>query len=117
MLQQSEALDSVFHALADASRRAMVERLTRGPASTSELAQPLDMTLSAVAQHLKVLEASGVVRTEKHGRERICTIDTKALRRAETWIAQRREALEHRLDRLGEHLGECDTRHAKGKKR
>jgi DNA-binding transcriptional ArsR family regulator len=117
MLQYSEPLDRVFHALADVSRRAMVERLTRGPASTSELAKPLAMTLSAVAQHLKVLEASGVVRTEKRGRERICRMEPKALELAETWIARRRAGIEHRLDRLAAHLGEIEERPTKRSKR
>ncbi|HMJ15872.1 MAG TPA: metalloregulator ArsR/SmtB family transcription factor [Polyangiaceae bacterium] len=108
MLQHSESLDLVFHALADGSRRAMVERLIRGPASTSELAKPLTMSLSAVAQHLKVLEASGVVRTEKRGRERICRVEPQALELAENWIVKRRAGLEHRLERLAAHLGELD---------
>lgn len=86
-------LDQVFHALADPSRRQMLERLTRGPASTSQLAEPLQMSLSAVAQHLKVLEASGLVRSEKRGRERLCHVERGALDAAETWIARRRERI------------------------
>lgn len=117
MLQHSEPLDRVFHALADASRRAMVERLTRGPASTSELAEPFSMSLSAVAQHLKVLEASGVVRTEKRGRERICRVEPQALELAEHWIAKRRAGLQHRLDRLAVHLGELDDTSPKRRRR
>lgn len=104
MLNQSTALDSVFHALADPARRVMVDRLTRGPASVSELARPLDMTLSAVVQHLAVLEDSGLVRSEKVGRVRTCKIEPKALRGAERWIAERRTTWERRLDRLGEYL-------------
>ena len=76
MLQHSDQLDAIYHALADGGRRAMIERLSRGPASVSELAEPLDMTLSAVVQHLKVLEASGLVRTEKVGRVRTCHVDS-----------------------------------------
>ena len=106
MLNQSATLDRVFHALADPSRRGMVERLSRGPASVSELAQPLDITLAAVVQHLQVLEASGLVRSEKVGRVRTCRIEPAALRRAEQWIAERRTTWERRLDRLGDYLAE-----------
>ena len=104
MLNQSAALDLMFQALADPSRRVMVERLTRGPASVSELAKPLVMSLPAVVQHLQVLEASGLVRSEKVGRVRTCHIEPKALRTAEQWIAERRTIWERRLDRLGEFL-------------
>ena len=104
MLNQSAPLDHVFHALADPTRRAMVERLTRGPASVGELAKPLAMSLPAVLQHLGVLEASGLVRSEKAGRVRTCRIEPKALRTAEDWIARRRTIWERRLDRLGEYL-------------
>jgi DNA-binding transcriptional ArsR family regulator len=106
MLDQSGTLDLMFHALADPTRRSMVDRLSRGPASVSELAQPLDMTLSAVVQHLQVLEASGLVRSQKVGRVRTCRIEPMALRRAEQWIAARRTSWEHRLDRLGAYLAE-----------
>jgi DNA-binding transcriptional ArsR family regulator len=108
MLNQSAALDRMFHALADPSRRAMVQRLARGPASVSELAAPLDMSLPAVVQHLQLLEASGLVRSEKLGRVRTCRIEAKALRQAEHWIAERRALWERRLDRLGEYLAEAD---------
>jgi DNA-binding transcriptional ArsR family regulator len=97
-------LDAVFHALADPGRRAMVDRLGRGPASVSELAAPLDMSLPAVLQHLAVLEGSGLVRTEKQGRVRTCELDAKALNSAEQWIASRRSEWERRLDRLGDYL-------------
>jgi DNA-binding transcriptional ArsR family regulator len=106
MLDQSVLLDRMFHALADPSRRAMVERLSRGPASVSELARPLAMTLAAVVQHLQVLEASGLVRSEKVGRVRTCRIEPSALRTAERWISQRRTSWERRLDRLGDYLAE-----------
>lgn len=96
----------MFQALADPTRRVMVERLSRGPASVSDLAQPLDMSLSAVVQHLQMLEASGLVRTEKVGRVRTCRIEPAALRAAEQWIAERRASWEHRLGRLGEVLAE-----------
>lgn len=101
-------LDLTFQALADPTRRVMVERLARGPASVSELAQPLDMTLSAVVQHLAVLEASGLVRSQKVGRVRTCRLSPGALQGAERWIAERRAVWEHRLDRLGEFLAETD---------
>ena len=94
----------MFQALADPTRRMMVERLSRGSASVSELAEPFDMSLPAVVQHLKVLESSGLVRTEKVGRVRTCTIDTQALGRVEQWISERRIGWEKRLDRLGDFL-------------
>jgi DNA-binding transcriptional ArsR family regulator len=103
MLNHADAaLDAVFHALADPSRRVMVERLTRGPASVSDLAQPLRMSLPAVVQHLAVLEQSGLVRSEKVGRVRTCRIETSALRTAERWITERRTLWEQRFDRMGE---------------
>ena len=82
----------------------MVERLSRGPASVSELAEPLDMTLSAVVQHLAVLETSGLVTTQKQGRVRTCAVERPALQLAERWITERRESWERRLDRLGDYL-------------
>src|SRR6266567_1127439 len=99
-------LDQVFQALADPSRRGMVERLVRGPASVSELSRPLAMSLPAVLQHLQVLEACGLVRSEKAGRVRTCRIEPAALRAAEAWITSQRTAWETRLDRLGEYLAE-----------
>lgn len=98
------AVDRVFHALADSTRRALVERLSRGPASVTELATPLDMTLAGVVQHLQVLEQSGVIRSEKSGRVRTCRIEPAGLGVAERWIAERRSFWERRLDRLGEIL-------------
>jgi DNA-binding transcriptional ArsR family regulator len=106
MLNSQPQLDVVFQALSDPTRRAIVERLGRGPASVSQLAQPFAMTLPAVVQHLHVLEASGLVRSEKIGRVRTCRIDGLALRTAEGWIAERRTTWERRLDRLGEVLAE-----------
>lgn len=96
----------MFLALADPTRRVMVDRLCRGPASVSELAQPLPMSLSAVVQHLQVLEASGLIRSEKVGRVRTCRIEPAALRTAEQWIAERRASWERRFDRLGDYLAE-----------
>ena len=106
MLNRTDTLDFMFHALSDPSRRHMVKRLSRGPASVSELARPLDMSLPAVVQHLQVLEASGLVRSEKVGRVRTCRIAPGALKTAEQWISERRSSWERRLDRLGEYLAE-----------
>ena len=108
MLHDPAQLDLMFQALADPARRQMVERLSRGPASVSQLAEPLTMSLSAVVQHLNVLEASGLVRTEKLGRVRTCRIEPQALRAAENWINERRVAWERRLDRLGDFLTETE---------
>lgn len=116
MLNQSATLDLVFHALADPTRRLMVERLSRGPASVSALARPLAMSLPAVLQHLQVLEASGLVRSEKIGRVRTCRVEPKALRTMEDWIAGRRASWERRLDRLGEYLAEHSEEPDKGSK-
>src|SRR5215216_6553556 len=102
------SVDRVFHALADPNRRVIVERLSRGPASVSELARPLPMSLPAVVQHLQVLEASGLVRSEKIGRVRTCRIEPAALRPLEQWISARRSSWERRLDRLGDYLAESD---------
>lgn len=102
------AVDVVFHALSDANRRAMIDHLLDGPASVSELALPLAISLPAVVQHLHVLEASGVVRSHKEGRVRTCDIEPLALSAAERWISDRRATWEARLDRLGEFLA-ADT--------
>jgi DNA-binding transcriptional ArsR family regulator len=104
MLDQMADLDRVFQALADPGRRRMVERLSLGPASVSELGRPLEMSLAAVLQHVQVLEASGLVRSRKVGRTRICTIDPATLGSAEHWISERRALWERRLDRLGDYL-------------
>jgi len=107
------ALDLVFAALADPSRRTMVERLSRGPASVSDLAQPLDMSLPAVMQHLQVLETSGLVRSEKTGRVRMCRIEPKAFTAAEGWFTKRRASWERRFDRLEAFLAEEDAEDAR----
>jgi DNA-binding transcriptional ArsR family regulator len=109
MLNQKPPLDRLFHALADASRRGMVEHLTRGPATVSDLARPLAMSLPSVLQHLQVLEASGLVRSEKVGRVRTCRIEPAALGLVEQWVAERRAMWERRLDRLGAFLAEPAT--------
>jgi DNA-binding transcriptional ArsR family regulator len=99
-------LDPVFQALSDPTRRAIVDRLSRGPASVSSLAAPLPMSLPAVMQHLTVLEKSGLIRSEKVGRVRTCRIEPVAMQTAEQWIAERRATWERRFDRLGDYLGE-----------
>lgn len=109
MLNRSTTLDLTFQALADPTRRAIVERLSRGPASVSELAQPLAMSLPGVMQHLAVLEDSGLVRSQKVGRVRTCQIEPKTLSLAERWINSRRLEWEQRLDRLGQYLEALKT--------
>ena len=104
MLNRSHSLDLAFQALADPTRRAMIERLSQSPASVSELAKPLAMSLPAVMQHLAVLEGSGLVVSEKIGRVRTCRIEPRALSLAETWINDRRAEWARRLDRLGDYL-------------
>ncbi|MEJ0017248.1 MAG: metalloregulator ArsR/SmtB family transcription factor [Acetobacteraceae bacterium] len=110
MPNQSASLDRLFHALADPARRAIVERLSRGPAPVSELARPLPMSLPSAMQHLGVLEAAGIVRSEKHGRVRTCSIEPQVLSLAEMWISARRTEWEHRLDRLGEYLKTLESK-------
>ncbi len=99
-------LDRLFQALADPGRRLMVERLSRGPASVSELGRPLAMSLAGVVQHVQVLEASGLILSRKVGRTRICSINPAALQSAETWISARRARWERRLDQLGDYLAD-----------
>lgn len=108
MLNRPQDLDRVFHALADPARRTILERLGRGPAPVSELAKPLPMSLPAAMQHLGVLEAAGLIRTQKTGRTRTCAIETQAISRAEQWITARRREWEGRLDRLDEYLQTLD---------
>src|SRR5271168_5158841 len=99
-------VDRVFHALGDPTRRAMVERLSDGPLSVSKLAEPLDISLTAVGQHLQVLEEVGLVRTEKVGRVRTCSLEPGGFAVLERWIKDRRSTWEQRLDRLGDLLAE-----------
>jgi len=102
----STQVDGAFRALVDPTRRAMVERLSRGPVAVSALAEPFDMSLAAVVQHVQILEDSGVIRTEKIGRVRTCRLDPRGLEGAERWIAKHRTQWERRLDRLGAFLDE-----------
>ena len=104
MLKYSDPLSLAFQALADPTRRALLDRLIQGPASGTQLGEPLAMTLSAVVQHLGVLEAAGLVRSEKIGRVRTYQVATEGLRATEDWLHQRRTPVERRLDRLDEHL-------------
>lgn len=106
MLNHDSRLDLAFRALADPTRRAIVDRLSRGQASVSEIAEPLKMSLAAVVQHIQVLEESGVVRTRKVGRVRTCGIEPQAISRVEQWLTRRRLLWERRLDSLGVVLGE-----------
>jgi DNA-binding transcriptional ArsR family regulator len=110
-------LGLVFQALADPSRRTMVERLSRGPASVSDLARPFDMSLPAVMQHLQVLEGSGLVTSEKTGRVRMCRIEPKVLETAEGWFAGRRAMWERRFDRLEALLAETGDEQPKPRRR
>lgn len=109
MLNYQERLDRTFHALADASRRAMVERLVRSPATVSELARPFSMSMPAVVQHLKVLDDAGIVTSQKVGRVRTYQLAPDALTVAGGWIEQQRLPAERRLDRLGDVLAGDDT--------
>ena len=110
MLNDSAALDLAFQALSDPTRRGMVARLSRGPASVSELARPLPISLPAVLQHLQMLEASGLVRSEKKGRVRTCRIAPGALKKAEGWIGEQRAMWEGRLHRLEAYLDEIQAK-------
>ena len=107
-LVEAESVDRVFRALADPSRREIVERLSRESATVSQLAEPLAMSLPAVLQHIRVLETSGLVRSDKVGRVRTCRIEPASLRRVERWIGARRAGWERRLARLGEYLAATD---------
>ena len=113
MLDNSSALDRTFSALADPVRRGMLARLSRGPASVSELAGPLPMSLPAVLQHLKALEASGLIATEKKGRVRTARIEPQAWSAAERWLSDQRAAWEARLDRFEAHVHHIQQEKAK----
>jgi len=106
--KQQVDVDRVFHALGDRTRRAILERVSTGPVSVSQLARPLHISLAAVVQHLQVLEACGLVHTHKVGRVRTCRMEPAGLTLVEHWIRERRSFWERRLDRLGEVLAESD---------
>jgi DNA-binding transcriptional ArsR family regulator len=103
---QTVDVNRVFHALSDATRRQMIERLSEGPVSASELAKPLGVSLAAVVQHLQLLEECSLVRSEKVGRTRLCRMEPAGLRAVENWITERRTSWERKLDRLGDLLSE-----------
>ena len=100
MANQSMKLDHIFGALSDATRRAIVMRLCEGEASVGELAKPFEMALPSLMKHIRVLETSGLVASEKHGRVRTCALQTDALATIEGWLEAQREIWEQRLDRL-----------------
>ena len=104
---EPQQLDQAFHALADGNRRAIVARLTRGAASVSELAAPLDVSLPTVLQHVEVLQRSGLVRSEKVGRVRTCQLEDGPMRAVERWIAEHRATWERRFDLLGDVLDDA----------
>ena len=114
MLKYSPPVDELFRALADPTRREMVERLSLGPVSVSQLAEPFEMSLSAVVQHLAILEESRLIRSEKVGRVRTCRLDPVALQKAEDWFSGQRALWEHRLDRLADYLAEGSDQPDKG---
>ena len=105
-MEKRPSIDQVFNALGDPTRRRLLKRVSRGPISVSRLAEPMEMSLVAVFQHVQVLEEAGLVRTEKSGRVRICTIEPTGLAMAADWIAARRSMWQKGLDRLGELLNE-----------
>jgi DNA-binding transcriptional ArsR family regulator len=102
-------VDRLFHALGDPTRRAILDRLVAGPMSVSRLAEPLGVTVTAVAQHLQILEEVGLVHTEKLGRVRSCRMETAGFQALEQWIRDHRTAWERKLDRLGHFLAEEDS--------
>ncbi len=107
-------MDRTFRALADPTRRAMVERLARGPASVSELARPFRMALPSLLEHVRVLESCGLVQTEKVGRVRTCRLDPAPIKATEAWLSKQRVAWERRLDRLETYLADLQR---KGRRR
>jgi DNA-binding transcriptional ArsR family regulator len=104
MSQPAESIDAVFRALADPTRRRVLERLSRSPASVSELAEPFAMALPSFVQHLRLLEESGLVRSEKTGRVRTYQIAPRRLRLAENWLVRQRALWERRLDQLDDYV-------------
>lgn len=109
MPNQSPPLDRVFQALADPTRRAVVERLVRGPAAVSELARPFGMALPSFTQHLGVLEGSGLVKSRKEGRVRTYELVPRRLKAAESWMTKQRALWERRLDQLDSYLEEMES--------
>ena len=108
MPRQQPQIDRLFHALGDPTRRAILDLLSRGPISVTRLAEPLGITLTAVGQHLQILEESELVRTEKTGRVRTCGIEPAGFDRLDKWIKDHRSHWELSLDRLADMLNEED---------
>ena len=100
MANKQEILDRAFSALSDPTRRAIIMRLASGPASVSELSEPFAIAMPTLLQHIRVLERSGLIETEKTGRVRTCLLQAEALARTEQWLASQRAVLEQRLDRM-----------------
>lgn len=101
-------VDRVFRALADPTRRAMLEHLDAGPATVTALAEPFDVSLTAITQHIRILEHAELITSIKDGRQRICSLDRGTLQRAEAWLVERRLSWDRRLDRLEQHLDHTD---------
>ncbi|MGA2569767.1 MAG: metalloregulator ArsR/SmtB family transcription factor [Terracidiphilus sp.] len=114
MRRPSVDIDRLFHALGEPTRRAILDRLVAGPASVSRLAEPLGITLTAVMQHLQILEDARLVHTEKLGRVRTCRIESAGFRALEHWILGHRTVWEQKLDRLGQFLAEEDAQRKTG---
>lgn len=117
MTNHAQELDGVFHALADPTRRGIVARLTRGPASVTELHEPGAMAMPTLLQHVRVLEASGLIGTEKIGRVRMCELKPRALGATETWLARQRSVWEARLERMETYVIELNRKEKKSGKR
>ncbi len=117
MANHAETLDGIFHALADPTRRGIVARLSRGPASVTDLHQPSSMALPTLLQHIRVLEGSGLVGTEKVGRVRVCALKPRALGATEAWLARQRAAWEGRLDRMETYVLNLHRKEKKSGKR
>ncbi len=113
MANHGTTLDAAYHALSDATRRAVIERLVAGPATISELAEPHAITLPTFMKHFRVLEDSGLVRSEKRGRVRTCYLEPLALRSAEAWFSQQRRRMERKLDRLASLAEEMERKSKK----
>ncbi len=101
-------VDKVFRALADPTRRAMLEQLDAGPATVTALAEPFDISLSAVTQHVRILEHAALISSTKEGRHRTCSLEQETFRRAEAWLIERRLSWNRRLDRLEQLLDQRD---------
>jgi DNA-binding transcriptional ArsR family regulator len=111
MAKFSTDLDKAFSALADPTRRAILSRLCEGPKSISELSEPFELALPSLLKHVRVLEQSGLITSEKTGRVRTCRIEAHALRATEAWIHQHIFAWEKRLDRMEAHIERMKRKH------